>query len=192
MGLFLIHLETSQFKVLAMSTRLSSIMDPALPMGFGFCIIDDKGEVWFHSNTKKNHQENIFFEVEHHGKLTAAVKGRAATFFSAEYEGERARMYVQPLTGIPLHLVVFHDKDYKRTPVVLTIFFVFALLVTLFIVQAVQLLLLFACEYQSQKIKSKGFFLKILRPHENYVRDVPDFNSGTINITGNLFRTILL
>ena len=159
----------SQFKVLAMATRLSSIMDPALPMGFGFCIVDDKGEVWFHSNTRKNHQENIFLEVEHHGKLTAAVKGRAATFFSAEYEGERARMYVQPLTDIPLHLVVFHDKDYKRTPVVLTIFFVFALLVTLLIVQVVQLLLLFACEYRSQKIKSTGFFLKILRPHENYV-----------------------
>lgn len=160
----------SPFKVLAMSTRLSSIMDPALPVGFGFCIIDDTGEVWFHSNTKKNHQENIFLEVEHHGKLTGAVKGRGTTFFSAEYEGERARMYVQPLTDIPLHLVVFHDKDYKRTPVVLTIFFVFALLLALFIVQAVQLLLLFACEYRSQKIKikSKGFFLKVLRPQKKY------------------------
>ena len=158
----------SQFKVLAMATRLSSIMDPALPMGFGFCIVDDTGEVWFHSNTRKNHQENIFLEVEHHGKLTAAVKGRAAAFFSTEYEGDRKRMYVQPLTDIPLHVVVFHDKDYQRTPVVLTIFFVFAFFVALVIVQAVHLLLLFACEYRSQKIKSKSFFLKVLRPHEKY------------------------
>jgi hypothetical protein len=156
----------SSFKVLAMSTRLGSVMDPALESGFGFCIIDETGEVWFHSTTSKNHQENIFTEVDHHGKLTAAVRGRVKAYFSAEYNGERKRMYVQPLTGMPLHLVAFHDEDYQRAPVVLTIFFAFAFLVAIIVVQILQLTLLYACEYKTRKLRTTGFFLKVLRPNE--------------------------
>lgn len=153
-----------EFRVLAMSTRLSSVMDPALKTGFGFCIIDDTGEVWFHSDTKRNHQENIFQEVEHHGKLTATVMGRGAAYFNTEYHGERTRMYVQPLTDIPLYLVVFHDKRYQRTPVMLTIFFAFAFLLSIIALQVFQLALLYICEYRSGKLRRKGFFLRLLRP----------------------------
>ena len=138
------------FKVLAMATRLHSVMDPVLPLGFGFCIIDESGEVWFHSNTLKNHQENIFREIKNPGKLTAAVKGRAKTHFSTEYAGGRSRMSVQPLGNLPLHLVTFHDKDYQRTPMVLTIALAFSMMTILFLIQGVQMLLLFACEFQSE------------------------------------------
>ena len=160
---FDIHNEAN-IKVIALSTRLSSVMDPALKPGFGFCIIDDTGEVWFHSNTKKNHQENIFEEVEHHGKLTAAVRGRGEAYFITEYDGERTRMYVRPLTDMPLYLVVFHAKSYQRTPVMLTIFFTFSFLLSIIALQVFQLFLLYICEYRSGKLKSKGFFLRVLRP----------------------------
>lgn len=160
-------------RVLAMSTRLHSIMDPALPLGYGFCIIDESGEVWFHSDTKKNHQENIFFETNHHDKFTAVVKGRGKTHFSTSYAGHQSRLYVQPIDNIPLYLVVFHDKDYQRTPVAITIFFAFGLMTILFAVQGTQMLVLFICEYKSRKLKIKHFFLKVLRPdsdHEDMYR----------------------
>jgi len=146
------------FKVLAMATKLHSVMDPVLPVGFGFCIIDELGEVWFHSNTLKNHQENIFREINNPDKLTAAVKGRAKTHFSTEYAGDRSRMYVQPLGNLPLHLVMFHNKEYQRTPMVLTIALAFSMMTILFLIQGVQMLLLFACEFQSGKLISHRFF----------------------------------
>ena len=152
------------FKVLAMATRLHSVMDPVLPLGYGFCIIDDSGEVWFHSNTLKNHQENIFREIKNPDKLTAAVKGRAKTHFSTEYGGGRNRMSVQPLGNLPLYLVTFHDKNYQRTPMVLTIALAFSMMTILFLIQGVQILLLFACEFQSGKLITHRFFLKTLRP----------------------------
>ena len=152
------------YKVLAMATRLHSVMDPVLPLGYGFCIIDESGEVWFHSNTLKNHQENIFSEIKNPDKLTAAVKGRAETHFSTEYGGGRSRMYVQPLGNLPLHLVTFHDKNYQRTPVILTIALAFSMMTILFLIQGVQMLLLFACEFQSGKLITHRFFLKTLRP----------------------------
>ncbi|HYI77422.1 MAG TPA: hypothetical protein VEW65_07355, partial [Chryseolinea sp.] len=152
------------FKVLAMATKLYSVMDAVLPLGYGFCIIDDAGEVWFHSNTLKNHQENIFDEIKNPGKLTAAIKGRANTHFSTEYAGDRNRMYVEPLDNLPLHLVMFHDKDYQRTPMILTLSLAFAMMIILFLIQGVQMLLLFACEFQSGKLISHRFFLKTLQP----------------------------
>ena len=154
--------------VLAMSTRLHSIMDPALPLGYGFCIIDETGEVWFHSTTEKNHQENIFLEINNKRKLTAAVKARGKTHFSAAYAGHQNRLYVQPIDNIPLFLVMFHDNEYQRTPVVLTIFFAFGLTILLLIVQGLQLLALIASEYRSGKLKSQGFFLKVLRPDSSH------------------------
>jgi len=155
-------------EVLAMTTRLHSVMDPALPSGYGFCIIDESGEVWFHSDTQKNHQENIFRDIQHQGKLTAAIKGRGAAFFSTAYSCNRNRMYVQPIDNIPLFLVVFHDEDYQRTPVVLTISLAFAFITILFLVQCLQMLVLFACEYESRKLKGQRFFLKVLRPDADH------------------------
>ena len=167
---FSIVLDSSHapFKVLAMSTRLHSVMDPVLPLGYGFCIIDESGEVWFHSNTLKNHQEDIFREIKNPGKLMAAVKGRATTHFSTEYAGNGRRMYVQPLGNLPLHLVIFHDNDYQRTPMVLTIALAFSMMIILFLIQGVQMLLLFACEYRSGKLSSHRFFLKTLQPDPDH------------------------
>ena len=98
----------------------------------------------------------------------AAVKGRAKTHFSTEYAGDRSRMYVQPLGNLPLHLVMFHDKDYQRTPMVLTISLAFSMMIILFLIQGVQMLLLFACEFQSGKLISHRFFLKTLRPDPDH------------------------
>ncbi|MBL0739718.1 hypothetical protein [Chryseolinea lacunae] len=154
-------------KVLAMSTRLHSIMDPMLPPGYGFCLIDETGEVWFHSTTFKNHQENILLEADRQKKLTAAIAGRSSAFLSTEYDGCPGRMYVQPIDNIPLHLVVFHNEDFQRTPIVLTIFFAFFFLMLLFIIQGVQLFMLLLCASSTTKLKFKPFVLRWLFPAEN-------------------------
>ncbi len=77
-------------------------------------------------------------------------------------------MYVQPLGNLPLHLVMFHNKDYQRTPMVLTIALAFSMMTILFLIQGVQMLLLFACEFQSGKLISHRFFLKTLRPDPDH------------------------
>ena len=98
----------------------------------------------------------------------AAVKGRAKTHFSTEYAGDRSRMYVQPLDNLPLHLVMFHNKDYQRTPMILTIALAFSMMTILFLIESVQMLVLFACEFQSGKLISHRFFLKTLRPEPDH------------------------
>ena len=62
--------------VLAIATRMYSIIDPVLPPGYGFCIMNAEGEVLFHSETKRNTQENFLEEVAQNEKIRAAVAGR--------------------------------------------------------------------------------------------------------------------
>lgn len=154
-------------KVLAMSTRLHSIMDPLLPPGYGFCIIDKTGEVWFHSTTSKNHQENILLEADRQKKLSSAIAARSSAFLSTEYDGCPGRMYVQPIDNIPLHLVVFHNEDFQRSAIVLTIFFAFFFLMLLFVLQGVQALMLLICASTPTKLKFKPFVFRWLFPAEN-------------------------
>lgn len=154
--------------VLALSTPLYSLTDPLLPAGSGFAVIDEEGEVWFHSNSKKNHQENLFAEIDQSDKMVAAVKGRGTTALSTNYEGTRARMFVQPIDQLPLYLVVFQNRDYQRTPVVLTILLTFALAGLLFLVQGIHMLILLVCQYWLKKIRTERFFLKLFRPDESH------------------------
>ena len=65
-------------EVISMVTKLNSVMDPLLPPGYGFCIIDESGEAWFHSETKRNTQENFIDEADKDDKIIAAIRGRMA------------------------------------------------------------------------------------------------------------------
>ncbi|SHG69394.1 hypothetical protein SAMN04488109_1435 [Chryseolinea serpens] len=163
-GIGIAHNTLASTSVLAMSTRLHSVMDPILPPGYGFCIVDETGEVWFHANTLKNHQENLLLEVDRRDKLTAAIQGRTTIHFSTDYEGHQQRMYTQPIDDVPLHLVVFHNKDDQRSPVVLTIFFAFSFLCVLFFSLGLQLLVLFLCDYTTSRLNKRRFFLRWLLP----------------------------
>ena len=50
--------------VLALSTKLSSVMGTILEEGYGFCIIDKEGNTMFHSDIKKNMNENFVNETQ--------------------------------------------------------------------------------------------------------------------------------
>ncbi|GHM99135.1 hypothetical protein WSM22_06250 [Cytophagales bacterium WSM2-2] len=159
-----------KFIVHAISTRLYSIMDPVLPPGYSFCIADQSGEVWFHSDSDKNHQENIFYEVSPSTPLRLAVDGRLKSCFSGQYASKRSRIYVQPIDNIPLFLVVIHDRDYQRTPVVVTIFFTLLLMVIISTGVALQLLMLYLSQYRPTKLSGVRFWLSVLAPDSNATR----------------------
>ena len=156
-------------KVLMISTRLHSIMNPLVQPGYGFCILDEKGEVWFHSSPGKNHQQNFIDEVNQKALVRAAVEGRMSTSFDAEYEGNRCQLHIEPISNIPLYLAVFHDNEYQRAPAVLTLYFTFAMVLIFFLFQGIQLLILFFCERRSSLARScqSEYFLQVLRPSKD-------------------------
>ncbi|MDO1451786.1 hypothetical protein Q0590_36265 [Rhodocytophaga aerolata] len=106
---------------LAIETELYSVVDPILPLGYGFCILDDRGTPWFHSDKRKNLQEKFVKETKDNSLLQSALLGNSNTHLELTYNGKEYEAYVSQIQHLPLHLVVFYNKDYSKTTSVLTI-----------------------------------------------------------------------
>lgn len=90
-----------------MSTRLQSLSDPVIPDGTGFMVFDGKGNIYFHSDSVRSLNENIFQECGEDPLLLASVTGRTANYTDVDYSGHSSRMYVRPLENLPYFIAVY-------------------------------------------------------------------------------------
>ena len=96
-----------------------SLIDPILPLGYGFALVDDTGLVLFHSDKTKNGRENFREESEWNRELYAAMFGHSSGHsLRIKYMGRDYRAMVVPIPGIthaPWSLIVYSDLDEERT-----------------------------------------------------------------------------
>ena len=100
--------------VVALSTDLIDLTYPVRPPGVQFAIIEENGEVVYHSDTERIGYENFFAETDRNRDLRSAVLARQATTVDASYWGEDQSMFVRPLAGSPWTLVTFRAKRLAR------------------------------------------------------------------------------
>ncbi len=105
---------TTSAVVAALDTKLLSLMDPVLPTGFGFCVVDGDGKVVVHSESEKSGWEDFFDECDRNDHLEAIVRARSSDWFNARYHGNDFRMFATALKGTPWSLVTFRDKRNLR------------------------------------------------------------------------------
>jgi len=148
----------------AMTTQLKSVIDTIMPAGYGFCIIDGTGEVWFHSNSRKNHQENFIHEVGDNKALLSALSVNREKHLVLDYQDKTHQCFVMPVPDIPLYVVTFQDLRYTSAlhiAIVLHIvlfFIAIALFIgLLFIVSA-------GCNYRKSLLKRKHVPFEWFRP----------------------------
>ena len=96
--------------VAAVYTSLLSVIEPVLPPGFEFAIIDDQGNVLFHQDPTRNLSENLFDWVDKDDSLRATVWSRnEQTEMDVNYRARDYRMHIRPLDSTPWSLVVLYD-----------------------------------------------------------------------------------
>ncbi len=93
------------------ATRMLPFAHPVLPMGFGFAIVNDQGDVQIHSVASRNKRENLFRECDDATGVRAAVGTRMPARLDVSYSGHDYRIFVMPLLDTPWSLVVFRDKQ---------------------------------------------------------------------------------
>ena len=103
-----------EYPVIAMSTELIDISYAVRPPGAELAIIDENGEVVYHSDTERIGYENFFTETDRNRELRSAVLARRESHVSASYWGEDKSMFVRPLTGSRWTLVVYRAKRLTR------------------------------------------------------------------------------
>lgn len=150
--------------VIAVSARFYSLIDPIVPRNYGFCVIDESGKVWFHSNKNRNLMENFISECNDNSFIKSAIYSRTSKPVYVNYYNKPHRAFIQPIDKLPLYLVTFYDRSadtsfhaqvFTLTLILLGIFFFFLF---------VQIIILMAMERQLQWKLSKNLIMKITRP----------------------------
>lgn len=106
--------DVPSFAVVAVATELIDITHTVAPPGVELAIIDETGEVLYHSDVQRIGYENFFAEADRNRELRSAVVARRAGSVDAKYWGEDQSMYVRPLTGSGWTLVTFRPKRLTR------------------------------------------------------------------------------
>ncbi|MCP4655878.1 MAG: hypothetical protein GY856_10720 [bacterium] len=112
----------SRPEIVAMSLPMLSLIDPVLPRGFGFAVINDEGTVLFHSESLRNLNENLFTESGDDRALRSAVVARGWALVDLRYGGRDRHVFVRPMASLPWTMVTFFDKKVLRLANVETLF----------------------------------------------------------------------
>ncbi len=93
-----------------MTLNFMSVVNPVLPRGIGYCIVDQNGLVLFHSEQQKNMQENFFVECNDPAALRAAVFSKVEKTLTVDYLGREHYLHLKPFDHIPeWTLITFGD-----------------------------------------------------------------------------------
>jgi hypothetical protein len=100
--------------VAALSFPMHGAIDPILPAGFEFAVVNPDGDVLFHSDAQRNVHENIIVESDHNQRLRALVTTRRAEALSVRYWGRAYRAYIRPSEVRGWTIVTLADKRDSR------------------------------------------------------------------------------
>jgi hypothetical protein len=99
--------------IATLSLRSYSLMSAVLPTGYGFCVIDQAGNVQVHSTEYRNLNENLLNQVGTSDQVRGAMISRQATHLDEiDLYGRKHALHITPIAQMPYYLVTFYDKGY--------------------------------------------------------------------------------
>lgn len=112
---------SSQFAIQALVFRPMSVIEPVLPPGYGFAIIDEKCDVLFDSDSFRDMRENFCEESKDKSELHPWLVSGVDTPLNISYGGRAKRAFLTNFhfpglsAGQPIYLLVFQDGDQQLT-----------------------------------------------------------------------------
>ena len=150
--------------VVALSSQFYSLIDPIIPKNYGYCIIDESGEVWFHSNKERNLMENFISECNDNKYLKAAIYNRTSKPIYTNYYNKPHRVYIHALNHLPLYLITFYNRDNETSFQTQVFTIVLILIVIFFLFIFLQVIILLTLEQRYQWKLTQNLIMKITRP----------------------------
>lgn len=150
--------------VVALSSRFYSIIDPIIPKDYKFCIIDASGQVWFHSDIKRNLKENFISECNENKHLSAAIYRNIPRAISVDYYNNPYRIHISPIDQLPLYLITFYNQKAERSFQAQVISLTLLQLCVLFFMLFLQTVALLLINRRFQGAHDKKTILNLTRP----------------------------
>ncbi len=175
--------DSSSFIVIA--DMLRATIQPVIPPGFGFSLIDDNGNVLVDGDPRKSLAGNLFEESEGDRNLIEAVHfDNRGWQFPLEIRGVLYSARVMPITGQPLHLVCYYSVDIVRSHVDRMMHFSIETLVLLWCLLGICLLLSTFNQWKPAILKFSLQKIEWIRPASNNKKDIADIFTWLLWLTG--------
>ncbi|MEZ5285793.1 MAG: hypothetical protein R2712_13490 [Vicinamibacterales bacterium] len=100
--------------VAALAMPMEPLLKPVLPPGFEFAVVDEGGQVHFHSDIERNVHENLFIETDRTPRLQSLMGSHGAGLLNTAYWGRPYRAYVRPTAMPGWSIVTLHEKQPTR------------------------------------------------------------------------------
>jgi hypothetical protein len=106
--------------VVALTTRPLSLVDPVLPPGYRFAVIDHDCNVMFHSDSFRDRRENFCDESKDQDELRPWLFAGVDASFDISYQGHPVRAFMTAIDAPPFvdrqpFLLVFRESDLDLT-----------------------------------------------------------------------------
>lgn len=151
--------------VMAISTKLSSVMGTVLEEGYGFCILNNEGKTMFHSDIRKNMNENFLEETN--GIFTPSMVSKIDLIKHWDYEGKKQTIYFRPLKYLSDHYIAtFADSEVQYGPYTTSMVSSFVLFLGYLILVLLVYLIMYFATLQNSKLKQTVYVFNFLRPYE--------------------------
>ncbi len=150
--------------IIAMASKFKSVIEPILPLGYGFSIINSNGDVIIHSNNSKNLQENFIEESKNNSKLRSAIYSRTSLKTNIDYLDKTHAAKISPLKGTPLFLIVHYDIGYLKSKISEIWTMSLFLISFSFIIVGTIMILMNIFKKRNRKLLTKQFFFDWMSP----------------------------
>ncbi len=155
----------SVLPITAISTKLASVMGNILEEGYGFCIIDKKGNTLFHSDITKNMNENFIDETK--DAFRHAMDSQTDYLNVVSYNGKNQIIYFRPMNYLSDHYIVtFINSETYYAPFTLSMISTFILFICYLLLLLFVFLVLYYSTFKGIKLRQSFFMLNFLRPYE--------------------------
>jgi len=93
-----------------------SLLHVVLPrdLGYGYGVINNEGDVLFHSDDARNQVENFLRESDNDAYLRSVILAGESKTMNAQYLGVGHRLFVRSMPNTPWSLVTFRDEQIAR------------------------------------------------------------------------------
>ena len=171
---------------IVMADMLRASLQPVIPPGFGFSIIDNNGNILVDGDSRKSLEGNLFEESEQNTSLLEAVRyDKSDWLFPLGIRGVAYYARVTPIAGQPLHLVCYYSRDITLRNVNRLMHFSIHTLVLLWCLLGICLLLSSFQQWKPVILKFNFEKIEWIRPASNNKTNLPAISQWMVWLAGD-------
>jgi hypothetical protein len=154
--------------VVASPSRFESVINPVLPLGYEFSIIDADGKTVFDSDTTENLNENLTEEFVEGTQLKVVLDTKTSREFETRHEDEDFKVLAQPIPGLPFTIVILERKSFNASLYTQCLSFTMVMMFSFFIFLCFEMALILIAHKQSTKLLKNNFDFAWIHPRMNF------------------------